>query len=237
MGSWMPSRASSDSATSSGLRIGDTIKGRAPKRPSVSIQKGSRRQMRGSLMTNIRLSPNWFSRTVCALSWNWSTRGEEYQPGSKVRHSSARHSSSFVPAETRISRLTATISGDSQNPRSLEGCGAIRFFGRSQPRMPKIRAMADVPLRCIPATTTAILAAGADPPVSSVTRSARRRAPRPPVGRGLAGGACVACSRSSESSAVLFISGGGPGATSKGAARMSRMWRRHRRERDATLND
>ena len=125
----IPSRASSDAATSRGLRIGKTIKGSAPKHLTASIQRGRRRQILGSFSTKIGLSPNSLSRTVRAFPRNSLARGDSYQDGSN-----ATQSSHAVPADSRIRSFRSLTAGLSQKPRSLSCAMPLRWFGRAHPR-------------------------------------------------------------------------------------------------------
>ena len=147
----MPSRASSEEATSRGLRIGDTTRTSAPNFSSSSLQNSNRRQIRGSFSRKSRLSPNSSCSSICARSRNFPATGEAYQPASK-----ARQSSHADPADDSISSFRSMTRCDSQYPFSLNEFGATRVCGKSQPRRFKIREIDDVPLRCIPATRMAI---------------------------------------------------------------------------------
>ena len=148
----MPSRASREAATSSGLRTGRRIRGSAPKACRTPVQKGSSRQMRGSLSTNSRLAPNSFPSSAWAHSRNAPAAGEAPQSGSMGCQSSQE-----VPAEARISSFSSIIGRDSQKPVSLfSGDACIKVFGRSQPSRLSALVAAEVPPRWGPATSRAI---------------------------------------------------------------------------------
>ena len=152
----MPSRVSRDEAMSSGLRIGDTTRTSAPNSSVSLIQNSNRRQIRGSLSTKSRLSLYSSFSSICACSRNFPATGEAYQPASKARQSSHED-----PADERISSFRSLTRSDSQCPFSLNfleesGTTTRGVRGKSQPRRFKIRVVADVPLRCMPATRMAI---------------------------------------------------------------------------------
>ena len=148
----IPSRASKDAATSRGLRMGEMMEGSAPWSLTASIQKGSRRHIRGSFRTKNRLSPYSSSRIVRACSRNLSAMGEAYHCRLKEFQSHQED-----PADSSNSSFSKTIFLDSQCPLSLVGLGFSNVAGKSQPRMFNTRASAEVPLRCIPARRIAIL--------------------------------------------------------------------------------
>ena len=105
----MPSLAASDAATSSGLRVGVTIAGSYPPASNTLSQKGSKRQMRGSLSTRKREPANSCSRRETARSRNCPALGDS-------AHSlpNGNQSDQPNPAETKISSLKLAIASDSQ---------------------------------------------------------------------------------------------------------------------------
>ena len=161
----MPSRVSSEEATSRGLRIGDTTRTSAPNFSISSLQNSNKRQIRGSFRRKRRLSPNSSSSSICARSRNFPATGDLYQPASN-----ARQSSHLDPADFKISLFRSVITEDSQNPLSFPGPASLpmTFFGKSQPTKLRIRATADVPLRCMPATRMATFVGR--PPAASTSR-------------------------------------------------------------------
>src|SRR3954466_7081570 len=76
---------------------------------------------------------------------------------SEVNHEagSSAISSHDEPADFSISSWILAMSDDSQKPDTLSGAGAISCAGKAAPQRPRRRVKADVPLRCIPTTSSA----------------------------------------------------------------------------------
>ena len=68
-----------------------------------------------------------------------------------------RTSSQPDPARSSTSSFRSATSCDSQNPAALKsGCGAIKWAGNSAPKRLMVLVIADVPLLCMPATSSPI---------------------------------------------------------------------------------
>ena len=144
----MPSRATKESTTSSGLRRGTTTSGETSALSRTSNQKRVNRQLRGSFSTKSGDVPNSSFRTVEARCMKSSTTGESYHAGLY-----SCQSSQLLPAECRTASFNAMMALDSQWPLGLDGASGINVFGRSHPSKFNIRATALVPDLCIPRTT------------------------------------------------------------------------------------
>ena len=146
-----PLRAPSEAATSSGLRIGSTNAARAPNSSSARSQNGTRRQIRGSLRTNGPGSGYSLSSASTIRFRNSSAAGESSQEGGR----GATSSHALPTADSSSSLMERRTSDSPQCPSSLLGRGPTGVRGRPKPSSESRRATAEVPLRCIPATTTA----------------------------------------------------------------------------------
>ena len=146
----IPSRVSSDRATSTGDRIGSTTRVDHPTSSNTGFQKSKSRHIRGSLTTGRAASPNSEISVSAARA-----RSSEATGSAMRRRSKRRQSAQWLPAASRISSFSAIMRGDSQNPRSLYGAGFMKWAGAPPPSRTSAPATLDVPLRCMPRTTIA----------------------------------------------------------------------------------
>ena len=147
----IPSRRSSDQATSSGDLKGKTARVDHPASSNTGAQKRMSRHIRGSLITGIRASANSAISAALARARNPSTNGPPMRQQSNLRQSVQ----SLSPA-ARTSPFISMMTDDSQKPRSLSSWGAIMWRGASPPRRTKAPATLDAPLRCMPKIRTAV---------------------------------------------------------------------------------
>src|SRR5262245_51528454 len=171
-----------------------TMAGLTPAASNTSSQKGRIRQKRRSFSTNSREAPNSCASSAPACSLNSSALGERYQPGLK-----ASQSCQLEPADSRSASLKSATACDSQCPVSLLAAPPINVLGRSQPSRLNTRASAEVPERCMPATTSAVFGrrrgCATGSPTSAMSRGADADSARDNLRSGCDGE--LSCMRSS----------------------------------------
>ena len=145
-----PSRACSEAATSAGSRPTSSARGSIPACSSSGCHSGSRRHRRGSLTAHIGepAKSRWMMAASAACA-SAAACERNQSPGM------GRGSSQAMPsAPSRVS-CTSTTSACSQKPAGLSGRAGIRRSPSSTPHRLSTPETAEVPLRCIPSTSTA----------------------------------------------------------------------------------
>ncbi len=141
------SRTQSESATSRGSRSATTKDGSRPRSARISTHSGASSESRGSF-TSHRASPANCSsiRFARATRVLWMA-GARVQPSGR-----GRIPSQVVPRPCSTSSCRRTTSASSQNPVGLSAWGGSRPSPTATPSRFNVRAIAEVPLRCMPST-------------------------------------------------------------------------------------
>jgi len=147
-----PFRFARDMVTSAGCLTGIMILVCMPALLNESVQNFRNLQTLGSLKTK----SDWFGNSsfiVCTASLrNVEASGESNQSGLK-----GRQSHHIEPAEANMRSFNSIMRADSQKPVGLSSAVAMREVGGLHPIVTSAPATDDVPLRCMPATTMAVL--------------------------------------------------------------------------------
>ena len=123
--------------------------GRSSSSSKTSTQSGMSRDARGSLTTVSPSSESSSSRTA-----KIDLRASERNERENLLTSRGRGSSQVYPQRARISSCAVTSGTSSKNPFGFSGRGGARREPASAPSSVSAPAVADVPLRCIPETST-----------------------------------------------------------------------------------
>ena len=143
----MPLRSKSEATTASGLRSISTYRVAMFRAARSSVTNGTNREIRGSLSTNKEEAP--YSSSINTRK---ARAASSRKDGDKALRSSLRQSSQLLSICSSKRSCCATSDAGSQWPRTLLGDAPNKVLGKSAPSRLMTRAMAEVPLRCMPRT-------------------------------------------------------------------------------------
>ena len=123
-----------------------------PSSSSMSHQSGTNLQSLGSLIPHIRAVAKSRRRARMISARKGVTLSSVHQDCG-----GGRMSSHVEPRVMSMRSSRSTISLCSQNPRGLSACGGNRDLPNCMPSLLNMPATAEVPLRCMPRTMTAVL--------------------------------------------------------------------------------
>ncbi len=161
-------RCCRDAATSKGFLTSATTQGSYWLCWRAGIQRSMSSERRGSFMTGRDVAANSRSRH-CLIRLT----ADVLKRAASGLDTNPKTSSHLEPISRKSSSLSCATGPDSQKPVGLSAAGGMSVRGRPAPASDSTLVMAEVPLRCMPATSMAF-PLPIEPPEAASLRSSVR---------------------------------------------------------------